>query len=171
MTNHQIDNSATEENDDLKSKTDIKNEFKDITKFGTDLAEISINNLKKLPLSDEIIEAYETLSRIKSNEARKRHFKYIGKRLREIDLEPIELALARYKKGLPLLEKTEEPSESKQWLSRLINDKDNPESFVEQYPKTNRQQLRQMVRNALKNAKSHSSLLQFIQQSIAEHQH
>ncbi len=155
-----------DDDESLKSKTQIKNELKDITRFGMDLAELKLANLKKLPLNEDIIEAYEELGRIKGNEARKRHFKRIGKLLREIDIEPIEQALERFQRGLPLVEP--EPDKSKQfaeqWYQRLIDQDEDPEQFIAENPNCNRQQLRQLIRNAKKSNKQKDKLVEFIAQ-------
>ncbi len=155
-----------EDDESLKSKTQIKNELKDITRFGMDLAEIKLANLKKLPLNEDILEAYAELGRIKGNEARKRHFKRIGKLLREIDLEPIELALERFQRGLPLIEAESDESKqfAEQWYQRLIEQNEDPELFIADYPSCNRQQLRQLIRNAKKSSKQKNKLIEFIAQ-------
>ncbi|WP_144391475.1 ribosome biogenesis factor YjgA [Pleionea sediminis] len=146
-----LDDELDPTDEDFQSKTQIKQELKEITAFGVDLSELSIKNLKKLPLTESIIDAYGDLERIKGNEARKRHFKRIGKLLREVELEPIKLAFERYKRGLPLMEPKE--SEAEKWFDRLINKNENAELFIEQYPQCDRQQLRQLIRNTLKSPK------------------
>lgn len=155
-----------DDDESLKSKTQIKNELRDITRFGMDLAEIKLANLKKLPLNDDILDAYAELGRIKGNEARKRHFKRIGKLLREIDLEPIELALERFQRGLPLVELESDESKqfAEQWFLRLIDNDEDPEQFISEHPDCNRQQLRQLIRNAKKSKKQKSKLIDFIGQ-------
>jgi ribosome-associated protein len=165
----ELDSSRLDELDQdesVKSKTQIKNELKDITRFGMELAEIKLTHLKKLPLSDELIEAFEELGRIKGNEARKRHFKRIGKLLREIELEPIEKALERFQRGLPLIDPQDNPQHqfASQWLQKLIIDDVSPELFIEEFPHCDRQQLRQLIRNAKKSNQHHPKLMAFLAQ-------
>jgi ribosome-associated protein len=150
----------------VKSKTQIKNELKDITRFGMELSEIKLVHLKKLPLNDEILEAYEELGRIKGNEARKRHFKRIGKLLREIELEPIEKALERFQRGLPLIAAEDSPAHqmASLWCQKLVEENEDPENFIAQFPNCDRQQLRQLIRNAKKSNKNKSKLIDFLAQ-------
>ncbi len=174
MSNHDFYSEDPSDNEDdffeqdFKSKTQVKEELKEITQFGVELNQLSMANLKKLPLTEEIIEAYEDVERMKGNEAKKRHFKRIGKLLREVDLEPIRLAYTRYQKGLPLIDAaTKEPSVEEQWCHRLLDDNENPENFISEFPSCNRQQLRQLIRNAQKDKKNRSKLKQFVQQVIS----
>ncbi len=158
MSQEPHDHTLIEEDDDLKSKTQLKAELKEIAQFGSELSELSITNLQKLPLNEKIIDAYRELERIKGHEARKRHFKRIGKLLREIDLEPIELAYARFKRGLPLVE-VSQPSYGENWYKKLVEQKVDPETFIEEHPSCDRQQLRQLLRNAQKNPKKQKAKL------------
>ncbi len=154
---------SDEENE--KSKSQIKREMKEITDFGMSLAEVSMTVLKKLNLPEDIIAAYEKLPSIRGNEGKKRHFKFIGKKLREVELEPIQQAYNRFKMGLPITEPTsKEPTQSDIWFEKLINNNENPENFIEAFPSCDRQQLRQKVRAALKNEKERSKLKVFINQ-------
>ena len=151
---------------DLKSKTQVKNELKEITQFGMELAELSLANLKKLPLNEVLIEAFADIDRMKGNEARKRHFKRIGKLLREVDIEPLQIALDRFRKGLPLTAPKNDsaPSFAKIWSEKFLEQNENPESFMADYPHGDRQQLRQLIRNAQKSAKNRGKLESFLQQ-------
>jgi len=153
-----------EQDDTLKSKSQIKDELRDITRFGMELAEFSMANLKKLPLNEKILEAFSDLDRMKGNEAKKRHFKRIGKLLREIDLEPVKLAYTRYKAGQPLVDTNQSPSFAEQWYTKLIEQQQDPETFVQQYDYCDRQQLRQLIRNALKAPTKHKEkLIQYLE--------
>lgn len=152
-----------EQDEALKSKSQIKDELRDITKFGMALAEFSLANLKKLPLNEKILEAFADLDRMKGNEAKKRHFKRIGKLLRDIDLEPVKLAYNRYKAGQPLIDSEQNPSFAEQWYTKLIEQQNDPEIFVQQFDFCDRQQLRQLIRNAQKAPTKHKEkLIQYL---------
>ena len=158
---------ADTEQSDEKSKTQIKLELAEITDFGIHLAKLGAGILKKLPLSSELQEAYQELNRIKGNEARKRHFKRIGKLLRSADnLEEIKLSLEQIQQGL-VPSKSGQDSPSLIWYRKLIEEKVNPEEFLQQYPDCERQNLRQLIRNTAKSPdKQKEKFIQFINQYL-----
>ncbi|NVJ58885.1 MAG: DUF615 domain-containing protein [Gammaproteobacteria bacterium] len=160
-----------EESDNLdeKSKTQIKTELAEITDFGAHLAKLGSGIIKKLPLSEEIFEAYNELNRIKGHEARKRHFKRIGKLLRSTDnLDEIKLSLEQIQQGL-VPSKQGEESPSLTWFQKLIEEQVDAEAFIQEYPNCDRQQLRQLIRNTIKQPSKHKQkFIQFINQYIQQ---
>ncbi|WMS87106.1 ribosome biogenesis factor YjgA [Pleionea litopenaei] len=144
--------------DDVRSKTQIKNELKEITEFGVELASMGLSIIKKLPLDEEIVEAFEEIDTVKGNEAKKRHFKRIGKLLRERELDDVRIALERIKLGKPL-STSAEPSLRDLWFDKLINQNENPEAFISAFPNSDRQKLRQLIRNAKKDPSKHAGKL------------
>lgn len=153
--------SAEFEDDDFKSKTQVKNELKDITQLGMELADMGMGIIKKLPLNETTIEAFLELDNIRGNEARKRHFKRIGKLLREQELDDVKLTLEQIRMGQSI---PKPKTETDQWLQRLLEEGVDSETFMQAYPDSDRQQLRQLLRNALKSPKkSKDKLRQFLQ--------
>ena len=95
-----------------------------------------------------------SLARIKSNSARKRQLGFLAKRLRHIDVQPIEDALEKISQrarastlGLHLVER---------WRDRLLGDVEGESSrealtaFMDEFSSVDRQQIRQLQAQALK---------------------
>jgi len=87
----------------VKSKTQQKRDAEAAQVLGAKLIELSesqINEMTdKLELPDKLHEALLTCRTMKAREARRRQLQYIGKLMRDIELEPIQKILAEYKQG------------------------------------------------------------------------
>ncbi len=80
---------------DYKSRTRKKNEYKALQRLGEQLVALPLSRLDTLGLPDELLEAIEFARKIKSHGARRRQIKHIGALMRHIDPQPIEAALDR----------------------------------------------------------------------------
>lgn len=141
---HQDDQESTE-----KSKTQVKKELLEITELGEHLLEIPAALLAKLPLSEYCLKAIKEGQKIHHHTGKKRQIKYIGKILRDEDLDGIrkELAIADQYHQLEVRKQ----HLLEQWRDRLIAEGDNATfELLQLEPSLDRQQLRQMVRNAQK---------------------
>lgn len=77
------------------SKSELKRRMTALQQMGESLIELSDKQLAKIPIADErLVLAIQETKRIKSNNARRRHMQFIGRLMRDIDVEPIEKALA-----------------------------------------------------------------------------
>ena len=77
------------------SKSELKRRMTALQQMGESLIELSDKQLAKIPIGDErLVLAIAETKRIKSNNARRRHMQFIGRLMRDIDVEPIEKALA-----------------------------------------------------------------------------
>ncbi len=131
------------------SKTRKKQEMKILQKMGERLVGLSDKQLKGLLLPPRLFDAVQDAKDMRSHGARRRQIKYIGAIIRDIDPEPIKAALAQQDR-----KKTEMDAA----FHRLENLRDglmggDSRKFTEivnQYPHTDRQRLRQLVRNAIK---------------------
>ncbi|MBD3609059.1 MAG: DUF615 domain-containing protein [Gammaproteobacteria bacterium] len=132
-----------------KSRTQIKNEMKALQDLGAELVVLNDEQLAKLPLTDKLIAAVHESRNIKQHIARKRHLKYVGKLLREVDEEAI-------RKGLDVLRSQDTQANARfhkleQWRDRMLEEGDRAlGEFLNDYPQADRQQLRQLIRNAKK---------------------
>ena len=136
----------------LPSKSALKRQMTALQKLGEELVGLSERELANMPLGEgrlkgAIIEA----KNIKSNSARKRHFQFIGRLMRDIDAEPISLALNalhQQRRG-----DTSAFHELEQWRDRLITEGDAAlNDFIQTYPAADRQHLRQLLRQQQKEA-------------------
>lgn len=131
---------------DEKSKSQIKRELQALQKLGVRLTECSPELLGALPLSDLLRKALAEASKHQAHSARKRHLQYIGKLLRDADIEaiysildPLDSTTRQYQVRLHALE---------QWRTELLTSDAALALFIDTYPETNRQHLRQLVRQA-----------------------
>ncbi|WP_236207780.1 ribosome biogenesis factor YjgA [Pseudomonas tohonis] len=130
-----------------KSKTQVKKELHALQDLGERLTTLKPDVLAKLPLTDALQKALLEAPKHKAHIARKRHLQYIGKLMREQDIEAIvalvdqlDASTRQYNERFHNLER---------WRDRLIGgDDDTLESFVVEYPETDRQHLRSLIRHA-----------------------
>jgi ribosome-associated protein len=136
------------------SKSQRKRDADSIRDLGLTLSRLGPGELATVPLPDDVIEALEHLGTIKANGARKRQLGLLAKRLRSTDTVPINEALERinqkaraHSMNLHLVE---------QWRDRLLGDvadesaSDALTLFLRDHVAADRQQLRQLQRQALK---------------------
>lgn len=130
------------------SKTEIKNEMLELQSLGEKLTEMTLKKVKTIPMSDTLMAAMEEMQRIKKNEAKRRHLQYIGKVMRSEDIEAI-------KKALDLLDSSSETyiriqNQCELWRNRLVKDNNAMNEYIGHHPEIDRQQFRNLVRNAQK---------------------
>jgi ribosome-associated protein len=77
------------------SKTQRKKDLHKIRDLGEQLAELADSQLAKLPISPEIHDLIKAARTIKSREAKRRHMQYLGKKMRDEDIEAIQLAMKK----------------------------------------------------------------------------
>lgn len=150
------------------SKSEIKRDAEALKKLGEKLVELTPAKLGKIPLDDNLQEAVFLAQRLQK-EARRRQLQYIGKLLRNTDVEPIQEALDKIENKhlqqqvvlhkLELL-RDELIEQGDTALTRLLND----------YPQADRQQLRNLIRSAQKEreqnkpAKAYRELFQCLKE-------
>ncbi len=130
------------------SKSEIKRDAEDLKKIGAKLIELNDNQLAQIPLDDTLIDAIKLAQR-SVREAKRRQLQYIGKLLRNLDIEPIKEALAKientHQQNKALLHKLE------LWRDELVEKGDESLSrLLESYPQADRQHLRTLIRTAQK---------------------
>ncbi|MGB5307095.1 MAG: ribosome biogenesis factor YjgA [Gammaproteobacteria bacterium] len=131
------------------SKSQRKREMDELKQLGSVLLEFTDDALRQLCLPDELLDAIRTAQRINSHGARKRQLQYIGKLMRGIDETPIRQAIeardhqqSTHTREFHLLEDLRE-----KLLAR--GDSALPDVLA-QFPRTDRQHLRKLVRQARK---------------------
>jgi ribosome-associated protein len=166
-------NGDTWDEEEGKSKSQVKREMHDLQKMGEELVALSAASRAKLPLDDELRDALQLADKLSNKrEALRRHIQFIGRLMRSRDLEPIEQALA-------LLRNTNQAAtrqfhKVEQWRDKLLADNDTITEFIAAYPDVDVQQLRQLIRNAKKEQekqqppKAFRELFQLIKPQIIE---
>ncbi len=138
-----FDNTFSEE----KSKTQIKRELHALQDLGDRLTTLKADQLACLPLSDALLKAIQEAPKHKVHAARKRHIQYIGKLMRDQDLDAINSLLAQMDSSTR--EYNERFHSLERWRDRLIGGTDNDlEALLAEYPDADVQHLRQVIRHA-----------------------
>jgi ribosome-associated protein len=130
------------------SKTQLKAEADEQQALGVRLTELPKDKLLKLDLPDAVVTAVLDSKRITANGATRRHKQYLGRLMREIDNAPILEQLARWD-GKHTAENAYFHG-LERWRDRMIADANVLAEFIAEYPLTDIQQLRTLVRNAQK---------------------
>ncbi len=149
---HEPEQPYDDEEEILISKSQLKRESHALTDLGKELVELAPSKLKKVPLSDNLEEAITLARRLKSGSGRKRQLQYIGKLLRSTDAEPIIAAMDALK--LEHAHENVRLHKLEQWRDRLLVEGDSAlAELLAEHPNTDRQHLRQLLRNAQKEQK------------------
>ena len=137
-------NSAQEHEFDpnFVSKSQQKKAMDRLQAIVEQLAELSANQLKKLPISEGLRDALKELQLLKSHEAVRRHKQLIGKLMRHEDEDTL----------LQALNQRQQPNLERQlslWVERLMVQGDPAvNDAVRQFPAADRHSLRQCLRAA-----------------------
>lgn len=133
--------------DGEKSKTQIKRELHALVELGERLTTLKADTLARLPLTDELRKALAEASKHTAHGARKRHMSFVGKLMRVQDLDAIHALLEQMDSSTR--QYNERFHSLERWRDRLIDGNDEDlERFVNEYPDTDPQQLRSLVRHA-----------------------
>lgn len=128
------------------SKSARKREFQGYQKLAEELRKLRRDDLDRLPLSENLradVDAARTLRK----GALSRQLRYLGKRIADEDPEAIRAALERIRHANDT--NTRAFKQLEQWRDRLIDgDAALMTELVGQFPDTDVQHLRQLVRNA-----------------------
>ncbi|MDR3490710.1 MAG: ribosome biogenesis factor YjgA [Gammaproteobacteria bacterium] len=131
------------------SKSQRKRDMLALQKIGEILVSLSPSQLARIPLESDLADAVNAARNIKSHEGKRRQLQYIGKLMRHLDPAPIEAAIEKIQLKNHLNKSRFHQVE--RWRDRLIAEGDTLlEEFLQQFPQTETQELRQLVRNAQK---------------------
>jgi ribosome-associated protein len=132
---------------DSPSKSQLKRDSHALQSMGKELVEMPEGKLQKFNLSDSLKEAVYEARKLKSREAKRRHLQYIGKLMRLSNIDEIQNTLDKmdhqsltYRQYFKQLEV---------WRERIITQgNEGIEAFLKNYPRAERQQLRNLQRRA-----------------------
>ena len=147
-------NDIDELDEDLKSKSEIKREMLQLQKYAQKLVEMSKHQRSRLPLTEELKADMILADKIQNkHEALRRHIRHMAKVLLETDLEPINHAMDVMANKHQ--QETAKFVRLEQLRDELINTGSEAiEALLAEYNKMDRQQLRQLVRQASKEKKA-----------------
>ena len=131
------------------NKTRIKKDMAVLFALSQELAELPPTQLKALELPDILYKSLTEASGMPHKSARKRLLKFITGQLNKIDIDPYLERLARMKSQSA--HAVREHHIAERWRARLINDGNTAlTELLNDHPHADRQQLRQLIRNAQK---------------------
>ena len=135
------------------SKTDAKRESEELQDLGELLLDLRGDLFKTLALPDKLADALADAKRITHFEGRRRQMQFIGKLMRQLDedsLQAVRHALELQRLGHS--HDTEQLHLAEEWRDRLIASDEAVQAWIGQFPDTDIQQLRALVRQARKDA-------------------
>lgn len=162
-----------DENEDVKSKSQVKRDMHELTQLGTRLSELPSNELMRIPLGDTLRNAVEKAPSVTANSARKRHLQYIGKLMRSADIDNIRAELDAISDEKDAV--TRQLHSIENWRAKLISaEKENLPLFLNKYPNTDTQILRQLLRACQKEKQNNKppanfrKLFKFIRDVVSQ---
>ena len=133
------------------NKSQIKRDIAVLFDLGEELVGLSTAQLSTLELPEELYKAVISTVGMPPKGARKRQLKFICGLLRKLDVEPLLEKLARIKNQSA--HATREHHKVERWRDRLIAEGQAAlTELIDEYPQTDRQLLRQLMRSAQKEA-------------------
>lgn len=169
------DNLDHSDEDDIEyvSKSELKREAQRMRDLAQQLTELKQGLWSELPISDNLRHAITENVRLSSHEAKRRHLQYMGKLLRKEDLDAVNEFLALLDSSSEAYGRIQKQQEM--WREKLVKGGTALNDFIEHYPDVDRQQLRNLIRNAQKDlaenpdkpSTNYRKLFQFIKQVTA----
>ena len=144
---------TTTENDILEiSKSQRKRDAQELLELAKNLVAMPDARLKRMPMEQELRDEIEFARSIKAHGARKRQLMTVGKMLRQRDNQALLDAVDDV--GQKNRQMNARFHHIETWRDRLLNGNDQVLSeLLEQVPDANAQILRQLIRNAQKEAR------------------
>ena len=161
------------------SKTQLKAEADEKQALGEALLTLRADLMARLDLPDKLLDALKEARRITNFEGRRRQMQFIGKLMRPLDTEPIRAAIDEQANGSADLTLALHLAE--QWRDKLVASDDALSQWLTDYPTTDSQQLRALIRQARKDiakpevpgeaprhGKSYREIFQLVKLAMAE---
>jgi ribosome-associated protein len=130
------------------SKSALKRAMTELQDLGAELVALSVDQLKKISLPDDLRDAVRAAQRITQHEAHRRQLQYIGKLMRSLDAEPIRAALDEIN-GVSAAA-TARMHALERLRTRFLEDEKVIGEIAAAHPGADLLHLRQLRRNALK---------------------
>lgn len=135
------------------NKTRIKKEIAEVFAMAEEISALSPAHIAEFELPENVEQALRDAGKMAHNSARKRLLKYITAQLRKLDTVAIQEKLARMKNRSA--HAVREHHQAERWRDQLLaaNGNQHLTLFIEEFPAADSQHLRQLQRNAQKEAK------------------
>ena len=157
------------------SKTKKKEAMHALQDLGAELVELGKERLAKVPIDEDLRDAVKDYQRFTAHEARRRQLQYIGKQMRFADPGPLREAVDAFKLGSA--KDTLALHEAERWRDELVANDDALTRWAAEFPGSDLQRLRSLVRAARKdaaaapeqrNGRGYRELFQFVKPWLAD---
>lgn len=158
------------DHDEPISKSERKRRAHRLQALGRQLTGLRADELAELALPDKLYQAIADFQRFPSHEARRRQLQFIGRLMRDVDVEPLQQALdtlhgqsAQAQYEFHLLER---------WRERLLAEPEALTEFMNEHPHTDVQQLRHRIAQVHRAASeeqqrgAYRALFRFLRDSV-----
>ena len=135
------------------TKTELKRESDELQDLGTELLTLRSDLFARLDLPEKLHEAITEAKRITNFEGKRRQMQYVGKLMRKLEddqVAAVRAALDEQRNGSA--EEKLQLHLAEQWRDRLIAHEESLAVWLEQFPRTDTQQIRALIRQARKDA-------------------
>lgn len=132
-----------------QSKTSRKKEMQALQDTGELLVELSPQRLQELDLPENLLDAVREAKRLTQFGAIRRQMQYIGKLMREIEVDEIRARLALW--DAQSKENATELHLVERWRTRLLDEANAFEEFARTYPHADMTHIRNLVRSIQKD--------------------
>jgi ribosome-associated protein len=138
-----------EPRDQPPSKSQLKRDAHALQQLGVALLGIPEQDWLTLNLPETLVRALRDAKQTPSHGARKRQLQFIGKLMRNIDPEPVQRYFERLR--LDTRQQAQRQHALEDWRDRMLAQGDSAiDAYLSDHPGADRQQLRQLVRQAKK---------------------
>ena len=137
------------------TKTDLKREMDALQKLGAELLTLRTDLFARLDLPEKLQDALAEAKRITNFEGKRRQMQFVGKLMRKLDddtVAAVQAALEEQHSGSAAEKLALHQAEH--WRDRLIADDNVLATWLKQFPRTDTQQIRALIRQARKDAPS-----------------
>ncbi|WP_170923649.1 ribosome biogenesis factor YjgA [Desulfocicer vacuolatum] len=160
---------------DAPSRTKKKKNAEALQKIGVALVELPEKELKSLDIPGELKTAVLEAKAMTKHGSRRRQLQYIGSLMRNLDPEPIQMAVEHL--SLDRAKAAHQFQKMEAWRDHLISSdskEHTPKDFISAFPHTDRQRLGQLIRNAAnardekKRTKASRTLFRYIREVMED---
>lgn len=134
------------------TRTDLKKESDALQDLGEALLGLRPKLLERLQLPEKLVDALAEQKRLTNFEAKRRQMQFIGKLMRKLDESQVEAAKAALEEQRTGVSREQTHIlVAEQWRDRLIVSNDHLGVWLDQFPATDVQQLRTLMRQVRKD--------------------
>ena len=132
--------------DEGPSKTRVKQAMHELQQLGAALMELPDTQLDDIEMAERLRDALHELRRMHAHGARKRQIQYVGKLLRDVDVEPFRRALEAQRSGHA--REAAAVREIDAWRERLLAGDDGLANWLKARPESDTPQFRALIARA-----------------------